>query len=62
MGKLILVTGGARSGKSTHAENLCRLQNNDTAYIATSISFDEIMEDPRKKAREVGQRAETIML
>jgi adenosylcobinamide kinase/adenosylcobinamide-phosphate guanylyltransferase len=52
MGKLILVTGGARSGKSTHAENLCRLQNNDTAYIATSIPFDEDMKDRVKKHRE----------
>ena len=41
MSRLILVTGGARSGKSRFAESLCRERNNATAYIATSIPFDE---------------------
>ena len=40
MSKIILVTGGARSGKSGFAESLCREQNNSTAYIATSVAFD----------------------
>ncbi len=52
MAKIILVTGGARSGKSTHAENLCKLQENNTAYIATSIPFDDDMKDRVKKHRE----------
>ena len=45
MSKMILVTGGARSGKSNFAEELCKKQNNKTAYIATSVAFDEGMKD-----------------
>ncbi len=52
MAKIILVTGGARSGKSSYAENLCKLQRNSTAYIATSIPFDEEMKERIKKHRE----------
>lgn len=43
MSRLILVTGGARSGKSTFAENRLRGLNKKTAYIATAIAFDEGM-------------------
>lgn len=48
MSKIILVTGGARSGKSTFAENLLK-GNDDVLYIATSIITDEEMEDRVKK-------------
>jgi len=51
MSQIILVTGGARSGKSSHAEGLCREQNNSTAYIATSIPFDDDLKDRVKKHR-----------
>nr|WP_312985637.1 bifunctional adenosylcobinamide kinase/adenosylcobinamide-phosphate guanylyltransferase [Clostridioides sp.] len=50
--KIVLVTGGSRSGKSCLAESLCSGQNNSTAYIATSIPFDEEMADRVKKHRE----------
>ena len=53
MSKLILVTGGARSGKSHYAESLCRTQNNKTAYIATSIPFDEELKARVAKHREM---------
>lgn len=53
MSKLILVTGGARSGKSQYAESLCRAQNNKTAYIATSIPFDEELKARVAKHREM---------
>lgn len=52
MSKIILVTGGARSGKSSFAEQLCIDRNNDTAYIATSIPFDDEMKDRVKKHKE----------
>lgn len=52
MSKIILVTGGARSGKSSFAESLCRARNNETAYIATSVPFDEDFKDRVKKHRE----------
>ena len=43
MGKIILVTGGARSGKSTYAEGLARSINGNILYLATSIPFDDEM-------------------
>ena len=42
MAEIILVTGGARSGKSTFAEKLAlKLGNGRAAYIATAQIFDE---------------------
>ncbi len=52
MSKIILVTGGARSGKSSFAEQLCIDRNNSTAYIATSIPFDDEMKDRVKKHKD----------
>ena len=43
-GQLILVTGGARSGKSTFAEQLAAREGNHIAYIATAQVFDEEMD------------------
>jgi len=43
MGKLIFVTGGARSGKSTFAEKTIKKAGKDIIYIATAIAFDEEM-------------------
>lgn len=52
MSRIILVTGGARSGKSNFAEQLCRNRDNSTAYIATSIPFDNEMKDRVRKHKE----------
>ncbi|WP_105618608.1 bifunctional adenosylcobinamide kinase/adenosylcobinamide-phosphate guanylyltransferase [Vallitalea okinawensis] len=52
MGKLILVTGGARSGKSTFAENLIKASYEDVLYIATAIPYDGEMVERIKKHRE----------
>jgi len=52
MSKVILVTGGARSGKSNFAEQLCIDRNDSTAYIATSIPFDDEMKHRVKKHKE----------
>ena len=52
MSNIILVTGGARSGKSNFAESLCIKQNNKTAYIATSVAFDDEMKSRVKKHQE----------
>lgn len=43
MGKLILVTGGARSGKSSFAERYIKEIGKNVAYIATSQVYDEEM-------------------
>jgi adenosylcobinamide kinase / adenosylcobinamide-phosphate guanylyltransferase len=45
MGEMILVTGGARSGKSNFAESLIKKSAGKVLYIATSVPFDEEMKD-----------------
>lgn len=52
MGKMILVTGGARSGKSTFAEETASGFGPDVLYVATSIPFDEEMKLRIQKHRE----------
>ncbi|OPZ85371.1 MAG: Bifunctional adenosylcobalamin biosynthesis protein CobU [Firmicutes bacterium ADurb.Bin419] len=49
MGRLIVVTGGARSGKSTFAEKLAKDSKDEVIYIATSIPFDDEMKIRIKK-------------
>ncbi|WP_026486927.1 bifunctional adenosylcobinamide kinase/adenosylcobinamide-phosphate guanylyltransferase [Caldanaerobius polysaccharolyticus] len=51
MGRLIMITGGARSGKSTFAEKLAA-KASSVLYVATSIPFDDEMKDRVKKHRE----------
>ncbi len=51
MGKIIYVTGGARSGKSSFAESLLEEFDN-VLYIATAIPFDDEMKDRVKIHRE----------
>lgn len=51
VGKLIFVTGGARSGKSTFAEKLASATGDNVVYIATAIAFDDEMKDRIKKHR-----------
>ncbi|MBC8014673.1 MAG: bifunctional adenosylcobinamide kinase/adenosylcobinamide-phosphate guanylyltransferase [Sporomusaceae bacterium] len=43
-GKIILVTGGARSGKSLFAEQYALAQDGSMAYIATAQIYDQEME------------------
>lgn len=52
MGKLILVTGGSRSGKSSYAEKLAKELSESVMYIATSVPFDEEMKDRVRRHRE----------
>ena len=49
MGKLILVTGGARSGKSIFAEKMAKELGENILYMATAIAFDDEMKDRIKK-------------
>lgn len=51
MGKLIFITGGARSGKSRFAEELLAGLD-DVLYIATAIAFDDEMKDRIRLHRE----------
>lgn len=43
MGKLVLVTGGARSGKSSYAEKIVAGEGEDVLYVATAVPFDDEM-------------------
>ena len=52
MGKMILITGGARSGKSSYAENLAKELGEKVLYIATAVPFDDEMKDRIFKHRE----------
>jgi adenosylcobinamide kinase/adenosylcobinamide-phosphate guanylyltransferase len=52
MKKIVLITGGARSGKSTYAEEVAKKANSGVLYIATSIPFDDEMKDRVKKHKE----------
>lgn len=49
MGKLILITGGARSGKSTFAEKMAASISGNVLYIATAVAFDEEMHERIEK-------------
>lgn len=44
-GKIVLVTGGARSGKSTFAERYAAQGKRRVAYIATAQIYDEEMQE-----------------
>lgn len=54
MGKLILITGGARSGKSCFAEKTAadKAQNGKVLYVATAIPFDDEMKERIKRHKE----------
>ncbi len=51
-GKIILVTGGARSGKSEIAEQLAGVVSERVIYIATAAVHDEEMADRVRRHRE----------
>lgn len=54
MGKsLTLVLGGARSGKSTFAQNLAASRSESVLFVATAVAFDEEM-----RARIAAHQAE----
>ena len=55
MKKIVLITGGARSGKSTYAEKLATETKGKELYNATSIPFDDEMKDREKKHKERNQ-------
>lgn len=53
MRRIVLVTGGARSGKSEYAEKIAHEAGGKVLYIATAIPFDEEMKSRVKKHRDV---------
>lgn len=51
-GKLTLVTGGARSGKSAFAEQMCHDLGEKIGYIATAAALDDGMIERIKRHKE----------
>jgi len=45
MGRLILILGGARSGKSTHGQRLAKAHGGKVVFIATAEAQDDEMRD-----------------
>ena len=43
MGRIVLIIGGARSGKSTYAQQLAKKTSNKVAFIATAEALDDEM-------------------
>jgi adenosylcobinamide kinase / adenosylcobinamide-phosphate guanylyltransferase len=43
MGKLTLILGGARSGKSSHAQKLAQASGKSVTFLATAQAFDDEM-------------------
>ena len=52
MKKVILITGGARSGKSRYAEELALLLSKTPVYVATAHVWDEEFRERVKKHQE----------
>lgn len=52
MGKLTLILGGARSGKSTLAEKLAAKRGENILYVATALPFDDEMKNRIESHRE----------
>ncbi|MBI5482895.1 MAG: bifunctional adenosylcobinamide kinase/adenosylcobinamide-phosphate guanylyltransferase [Deltaproteobacteria bacterium] len=52
MSRTILITGGARSGKSAIAEKLARETGDSLCYLATAQALDGEMEERVKRHRE----------
>lgn len=52
----VLITGGARSGKSSFAEKWCMRQGHETVYIATGQAFDGEMRRRIDKHRDRRER------
>lgn len=52
LGKIIYITGGARSGKSSFAEKLIHERYENRIYLATAIPFDDEMKDRIEKHKK----------
>ena len=52
MKKVILITGGARSGKSRYAEELALALSHNPVYVATAHVWDEAFRERVKKHQE----------
>jgi adenosylcobinamide kinase/adenosylcobinamide-phosphate guanylyltransferase len=51
-GRIVLILGGARSGKSSYAEDMAKKLSEKVLYVATALITDEDMADRIRKHRE----------
>lgn len=61
MGKCILITGGARSGKSSFSEELAKVYGSKVLYIATAVAFDGEMKERIKKHQDARPKGWTTI-
>lgn len=61
MGKIIYVTGGARSGKSSFAEGEIFRSGKERIYVATALTFDDEMKE-RVKLHKIQRGEEWITI
>ena len=52
MSKIILITGGQRSGKSSHAERLALSMSDNPVYVATAHVWDEEFRERVRRHQE----------
>ena len=52
MGKIILVTGGQRSGKSSYAERLALSLSENPVYVATAHIWDDEFRERVKRHQQ----------
>jgi adenosylcobinamide kinase/adenosylcobinamide-phosphate guanylyltransferase len=55
--KVVLITGGARSGKSTYGQHLAEAYVGPRLFIATAVSFDEEMQERIERHRRSRERS-----
>ncbi|MDP6779294.1 MAG: bifunctional adenosylcobinamide kinase/adenosylcobinamide-phosphate guanylyltransferase [Candidatus Latescibacteria bacterium] len=52
MGRIVMVTGGSRSGKSAHAQQLAERESGSHTFVATCPPIDEEMRERIRRHRE----------
>ena len=52
MGKIVLITGGARSGKSAYAEQMALALSEAPVYLATARIWDEEFRERVRRHQE----------
>jgi adenosylcobinamide kinase/adenosylcobinamide-phosphate guanylyltransferase len=61
MGRIVLITGGARSGKSAHALSIAESGYRRRAFVATAVALDDEMRERIARHREErGERFTTV--
>jgi len=57
MARVVLITGGGRSGKSSYAQQLAEAHPGPRLFLATAVSFDEELKERIRRHRRSRERA-----